>query len=118
MKQIRFRNVPVHSALIFLLILSSCISAGDKKNKTSEEYNPDTEIKFISPLSTCIYGKYASEIQGNLKLVPGDFITWEGNGALSWEVEIPERGPLVAFSCKDPNSILIEFNQYGKMKAD
>ena len=45
----------------------------------------------MSPLSTFIYTKYASEIQGNLKLASGDFIAWDGNGALSWELEIPDK---------------------------
>ena len=57
MKQIKFRNATILQALIFLLILSSCSFTGSNKNKTVEEYNPDTEIHFMSQLSTCIYGK-------------------------------------------------------------
>ncbi len=91
MKLIKYRNVPILFTFIFLLILSACSSDSGKKNKTVKEYNPDTGTNFMSPLSTYIYGKYASEIQGNLELMPGSFIAWKGNGSLSWEVEIPDK---------------------------
>lgn len=71
----------IFPALLSLLLLSSCSSAVPE----------DRETHFISPLSTCLYGKKASDIQGNLELARGDFIPWKGKGALSWEVEIPEK---------------------------
>ncbi len=91
MKLIKLKNLPVMLAFIPLIIICSCASSGSKKNNLSEQYNPDTEINFISPLSTSLYGKQVSEIQGDLEIVPGDFIPWKGNGALSWEVEIPKK---------------------------
>lgn len=67
--------------LLSLLLLSSC------SNTALEE----KETHFISPLSTILYGKKASLIQGNLELARGDYIPGKGKGALSWEVDIPEK---------------------------
>lgn len=91
MKNIKFKIAAVLSTFLLLLILCACSSDSGKKNNVDRENNPETEINFMSPLSTCIYGKYASDIQGNLELIPGDFIAWEGNGSMSWEVDIPDE---------------------------
>lgn len=105
MKLFKLKHLPVLLAFISIIILSSCSTSGSKKNKLSEQYNSATEINFISPLSTCLYGKQVLETQGDLELVRGDFIPWKGNGALSWEVEIPEKDDyelyLIANVCEE-----------------
>jgi hypothetical protein len=88
MKLFKIRSNQIVQTLFFLMILCSCSSSGGKKG---EQQNLGTQIDFFSPLSTCLYGKKASEFQGGVELAPGDFVSWEGNGALSWEVEIPEK---------------------------
>ena len=77
MKLYKLKHLNVLLAFISLIILSSCSTSGSKKNKLSEQYNSDTKIHFISPLSTCLYRKQVSENQGD--------------SALSWQVEIPEK---------------------------
>lgn len=88
MRPIKNHSATILSTIFFLMILCSCSFTGSKQSK---EQNPDLQINFISPLSTCLYGKQVSGIQGGLELVPGDFIPWEGNAALSWDIEIPEK---------------------------
>jgi hypothetical protein len=88
MKPIKNHSATILQTIFILMILSSCSSTGSKQSK---QQNLDTQINFTSPLSTCLYGKQVSKTQGGLELVLGDFIPWEGNAALSWDVEIQEK---------------------------
>jgi hypothetical protein len=74
------------TCLCLAIGLSSCSG-----NRKAQAESIDTEIHFVSPLSTCLYGRKVSKTQGDLELVRGDFIIWKGDGALSWEVEVPEK---------------------------
>jgi len=86
--QIKLKFVQILLMIIPLVFLCSCSSSA---KKTGKEHISESEINFISPLSTCLFGKQVSEIQGGLELVRGDFIPWEGNAALSWDVDVPYK---------------------------
>lgn len=67
MKLIRLKITPVLFVLIMLTVYCSCSNGA--KNKI--EQNADTEIKFTSQQSTCLYGNQVMEVDGRLEFQDG-----------------------------------------------
>ena len=47
-------------------------------------------IRFGTQRSTYLYGTQAAEKRGDLKRIKGDFLIWQGNATLAWDIDVPQ----------------------------